>query len=357
MIEIKNLSLQLGDFYLKDLNLTIADREYFVIIGPTGAGKTVLLEYIAGLHRLHSGEIWVDGKNITHLAPEEREIGYVPQDYVLFPFLNVVGNISFGLKRSKFSKSEIARRVDDLVKLMGITHLLRRDIRTLSGGEKQRVALARALAPSPRILLLDEPLASLDLQTSRHLMLELRRIHRELGITTIHITHNQTEAEEMADRIAIINTGRLEQVGQPEEVFFYPNSETVSGFIGAPNILDCDYSRVVGWGLVEVGCGGLSIVLPHDGNTVKRIALSPRDIYMSDTEPPGPKVNRFKGTITSIEPSSTVVRLRVQVEKHNLLAEMAPDAFEEMGDLQVGKEVYLIFKLRRIRVYEGNGIG
>jgi len=195
MIVIKNLSIDLGEFHLSDINLTISDREYLVILGPTGAGKTVLVEGIAGLHRIKQGEIWVDQNEVTHLTPEERNIGYVPQDYVLFPFLNVLKNITFGLRQTKSSKAEAQERVKTLTNLLGISHLLNRDTRSLSGGEKQRVALARALAPSPRILLLDEPLSSLDLQTSKYLRLELMRIHQEMGVTTLHVTHNHMEAE------------------------------------------------------------------------------------------------------------------------------------------------------------------
>ncbi len=352
MIEIKNLSLHLGNFSLKDINLTIEDREYFVILGPTGAGKTVFIECMAGLHHIKQGEIWVDQSEVTHLTPEERSIGYVPQDYVLFPFLNVVENIAFGLRQTRCPKAEMQERVKTLANLLSISHLLKRGTHSLSGGEKQRVALARALAPSPKILLLDEPLSSLDLQTSKYLRLELRRIHKELGVTTLHITHNQVEAEEMADRIAILNMGRLEQVGKPQEVFFYPESEIVSDFIGALNILNCDHCRTLGEGLMEVSCGGMRIILPHDGNPIQRVALFPRDIYISDTQPPGPQVNRFKGTITDIKSYGATVRLEVKVEGNTLQAEMPYDIFEEM-DLAVGKEVFLILKLRRIRVFEG----
>jgi len=356
MIEIKNLSINLGNFSLSNINLAIDDREYFVILGPTGAGKTVLIECIAGLHRINKGEIWIDGNNVTNLTPEDREVGYVPQDYVLFPFLNVVDNIAFGLRQAKYSPTEMQKGVETLSSLLSISHLLNRDTRSLSGGEKQRVALARALALSPKILLLDEPLSSLDLQTAKYLRLELRRIHQELGVTTLHITHNQTEAEEIADRIGILNMGRLEQVGSPEEVFFYPRNEIVSDFIGAPNILDCDYCHNLGQGLMEVNCGGLNIILPHDGNMVRRIALFPRDIYISNTKPPGPRVNRFKGVITSIKSSGAIVRLEVKVGENALLAEMPHHIFEDM-DLTVGKEVFLILKLRRIKVYENKDSG
>ena len=355
MIEIKNLSINLGNFSLSNINLAIDDREYFVILGPTGAGKTVLIECIAGLHRINKGEIWVDGNNVRGRAPEERSIGYVPQDNVLFPFLNVVDNIAFGLRQAKYSKTEKEKRVETLSSLLSISHLLNRDTRSLSSGEKQRVALARALALSPKILLLDEPLSSLDLQTAKYLRLELRRIHKELGVTTLHITHNQTEAEEMADRIAILDMGRLEQVGSPEEVFFYPKNERVSDFIGAPNILDCDYCHNLGQGLMEVSCGGLNIILPHDGNMVRRIALFPRDIYISNTKPPGPRVNRFKGIITGIKSSGATVRLEIKTGENALLAEMPYNIYEDM-DLTVGKEVFLILKLRRIKAYENKDL-
>lgn len=352
MIEIKELSLNLGSFSLIDINLTIGDGEYYVILGPTGAGKTVLLEYIAGLHRIKQGQIVVDGNDVTHLMPEERSIGYVPQDYVLFPFLNVKENIAFGLRQRNYPRKEIPGRVIHLADLLGISHLLNRDTRSLSGGEKQRVAIARALAPSPRILILDEPLSALDLQTSKYLRLELRRIHREFGVTTLHVTHNQLEAEEMADRIAILNLGRLEQVGSPHEVFFYPKNEIVSDFIGALNILECDSCRTIGQGLIEVDCNGLRIVLPRDVDSVKRIALFPRDIYVSDTEPPGPRMNQFEGVITDIKYAGAIVRLELKVGENTLQSEVPHDIFERMG-LTVGKCVFLKLKLRRIRIFEG----
>ncbi len=351
MIEIKRLSLAIGGFSLKDINLTIGDGEYFVILGPTGAGKTVLVECVAGLHKIRQGEVWVNGREFTHLAPEERGMGYVPQDYVLFPFLNVRENIIFGLKHSNKSKADMQERMMELADLLGISHILERDARSLSGGEKQRVALARALAPSPRIMLLDEPMSNLDLQTAKYLRLELKRIHRELGVTSIHITHNQAEAEEMADRIAIMSGGKLEQVGRPQEVFFAPENETVSAFIGALNILDCDSCHTLVPGLLEVSCGSMRILVPHDGESVRKIALLPRDIYVYDALPPGPPINRFQGMVTAISPLGGIVRLEIQVGETKLKTEMPGDTFEGM-DLAVGKEVYLILKLRRIRTYE-----
>jgi ABC-type sugar transport system ATPase subunit len=351
MIEIKNLSVHVGDFSLYKINLTINNREYFVISGPTGAGKTVLIECLAGLHHFRNGEIWIDGSNITSTPPEQRGIGYVPQDYALFPFLNVAGNIPFGLKARNSSKETIRERVGTLSHLLHISHMLNRNVHTLSGGEKQRVALARALATSPRILLLDEPLGSLDVRTAKYLRLELRRLHKELGVTTIHITHNLIEAEEMADRMAIMNMGTVEQIGTTDEIFFYPRSETVSDLIGAPNILDCDHVKPIGHGLVEAMCGGMSIILPLQADSIKKIALFPRDIYISANKPPGPEeLNRFKGTITDIQPFSSLIRLKVRVGTNQLMAELPKDLFEEMG-IEIDQDVFLILKLRRLRIH------
>jgi ABC-type Fe3+/spermidine/putrescine transport system ATPase subunit len=353
MIEIKNLSLHLGEFNLKDINLSIRDGEYFVILGPTGAGKTVLLECVAGLHHLKKGAIYFDSADVTHMVPEERNLGYVPQDYVLFPFINVFNNIAFGLKQLKISASEIQERVGKLADLMGVSPLLRRETRTLSGGEKQRIALARALAPSPRILLLDEPLGALDMRTAKYLRLELRRIHRQLGLTTIHITHDLMEALEMADRVAVVQNGQVEQVAEPEKMLFYPESEKVADFIGAPNILDCDYSRDLGQGVMEVGCGGLKITVPHEGGAIEKVAILPRHIYVSETRPPGLSVNGFQGIITSIELVGNMVKIWINVADNSLMSEIPSYIFEEMN-LSVGKEVFLILRMRRIRVYESN---
>jgi ABC-type Fe3+/spermidine/putrescine transport system ATPase subunit len=259
----------------------------------------------------------------------------VPQDYALFPFLNARKNITFGLGNKRRRKKETDLEVEKLAHLLGITHLLDRDVRTLSGGEKQRVALA---------------MASLDVRTSKYLRLELKRLHTELGITTVHVTHNLLEARELADRLAILNLGMVEQVGTLDEVFFYPRSEAVTDFIGTPNILDVDQCTNLGHGLIEAVCKGMPIVVPYDGADVKKIALFPRDIYISKTKPPGPQLNRFEGRVIEIQPYSALMQLKVEVEGNVLLAELPKDLCEEMN-IGVGQNVFLILKLRSLRVH------
>ncbi len=348
-IKLKNIC----KYICQDANLEIFDKELLVLLGPNGAGKTTLLNVIAGLTD-YEGSVLFDGVPVDKVPAFKREVGYLFQDLVLFPHLDVFANIAYGLRARKQPENEVEARVQELLQAMKIKHLSSRYPKHLSGGEKQRVALARALALSPRVLLLDEPLSSLDVQTSKYLRIELRQLQKELGITTIYVTHDLAEAEEIADRIAVIQHGHVAQVGTPDEVFFYPENEHVSEFIGAPNILDCDSCRGLGQGLLEANCGGLNIILPDDGNMVHRIALFPRDIYISETKPPGPGVNRFKGTITSIKSADDAVRLEVVVAGKKLVAEVPHHIFEDM-DLAVGKEVFLIFKLRRIKAYQNKG--
>lgn len=203
---------------------------------------------------------------------------------------------------------------------------------------------------------MDEPLSALDVQTSKYLRLELRRIHQELGVTTIHITHNHLEAEELADTMAIMSSGEIVQVGQPDDIFFSPQSEAVVSFTGSLNILECNSCRQLVPGLVEVNCNGMRIVLPHDEGNLQKIAISPRDVYISDILPPGLSVNRYKGIINAIDISATMAKLSINVDNVNLNAEMPVELSREMN-LTIGKEIYLILKLRRLKVFRNKENG
>ncbi len=345
-IELRDI----GNYACRGINLEVLSGELLVLLGPNGAGKSTLLDVIAGLTE-YEGSVLFDGLPVDRLPPQRRRVGYLFQDLSLFPHLDVASNIAYGLKARQTVKEDIVARMEELLDLVRIRHLSSRFPRHLSGGEKQRVAFARALATSPDILLLDEPLSSLDMQTSKYLRSELKQVQRRLGITTLYVTHELAEAEEVADRVAVIHEGHLEQVGRPEKVFFYPANGRVAAFIGAPNILQCDRTRSLGHGLVEVNCGGLLIVVPHDGNSVRRIALFPRDIYISPIRPLGPGVNRFKGVISEIKTFIELIRLTVKVGGNTLVAELPYHIFESLG-LEVGQDVFLILKLRKIKVFE-----
>jgi ABC-type Fe3+/spermidine/putrescine transport system ATPase subunit len=334
----------------RGVDLHIKDGELLVLVGPNGAGKTTLLNVVAGLTQ-YEGTVSFDGEPVDGLPPQRRGVGYLFQDQALFPHLTVASNIAYGLKAQDWSRGDVGTRVAELLELVRIEHLASRYPRHLSGGERQRVALARALAPVPKILLLDEPLSGLDRETARYLRVEVQQLQRRLGITTVYVTHELAEAEEVADRVAVIQDGRIAQIGSPKQVFFWPATEDVAAFIGAPNILSCERTRHLGHGLVEAQCGGMPIVVPHTGNGVRRIALFPRDIYISPTDPPGPDINRFGGIISHIEASAELVRLTVAVDGHQLVTELSHHLFESLG-LALGQEVFLILKLKAIKVCE-----
>jgi ABC-type Fe3+/spermidine/putrescine transport system ATPase subunit len=344
----------INKYVCQDVNLKILDKELLVFLGSNGAGKTTLINIIAGLTD-YKGSVLFDGVPVDKLPANKREVGYLFQSLVLFPHLDVTDNIAYGLSARGWPQERIQDRVNELLELVNIKHLASRYPKQLSGGEKQRAALARAIAPSPKVLLLDEPLSSLDAQTAKYLRTELKQLQRRLGITTVYVTHDLMEAVEMADRMAIIQSGRVEQVAEPERVLFYPESEKVADFIGAPNILDCDYCRSLEQGVMEVGCGGLKIIVPHEGNSAQKVAILPRHIYVSETKPPGPGVNCFQGTVTGIEFASNAVRIGIEAGKNNLMSEIPKHIFEEM-DMAVGKEVFLILRMRRIRVYENSNL-
>ncbi|MBW1828980.1 MAG: ABC transporter ATP-binding protein [Deltaproteobacteria bacterium] len=336
------------NFICQDINLTVKDGELLVLLGPTGAGKTTLLNIIAGLIN-YEGTVSFDGNSIDNLPARLRKVGFLFQDLALFPHLDVRSNIAYGLTIQGSPDGENNSRIKELLRLMNIGHLSHRYPKDLSGGEKQRVALARALATSPNILLLDEPFSSLDFRTSRYLMMELRRVQKALNITTIYVTHTLLEAKEMADRVGIIYDGKLEQIGLPQEVLFNPQSKKVSDFLGAPNVLDCEEFRVLREGLIEVSCGGMKIVASHEGGEVKKIIIFPAQIYVSNQQPPGPGLNRFRGVIADIIPSEFMMRFRIRVAENILLAELDQDMFSEMG-LEVGSEVFLILKLKWVKI-------
>ncbi|MDP2945739.1 MAG: ABC transporter ATP-binding protein [Atribacterota bacterium] len=341
-IKLENIS----KYICKNINLEIFDKELLVLLGPNGAGKSTLLNVIAGLID-YEGSVFFSNMPVDKVPANKRRIGYLFQELNLFPHLDVSVNIAYGLRVQKQPQDEIKDRVEKLLQIMKIKHLSPRYPKELSGGEKQRVALARALANSPRILLLDEPMNSLDYRTSKYLRTEFKILQKKLGITTIYVTHNFYEAEEMAERIAVLDKGSVEQVGSPKEIFFHP-TEAVNDFIGAPNILTCDYCNRLSFGLIEVKCGDISLVISSEREKIKKVAILPEDIYLSDTKPPGPDVNRVKGKLTEIEKSSSTVCCTVVTGKNSLKVKLPKEIFASMN-LNIGDEVWLILAPRKLK--------
>jgi multiple sugar transport system ATP-binding protein len=234
-IKIKNISKNFGDFQALDsINLTVKDQEFMALLGPSGCGKTTLLRIIAGLEKADTGEIWIDEKKIDNLPPKERGIAMVFQNYAIFPHMTVFNNIGFGLKMKNFSKSEIKKRVEKNAELMQITHLLDRYSGQISGGQRQRVAVARALAMQPKVILMDEPLSNLDALLRLEMRAEMKNILAESKTTAIYVTHDQVEAMSLADKISLIDKGRIVQCDTPSEIYHNPSTTSVGRFIGNP---------------------------------------------------------------------------------------------------------------------------
>jgi sulfate transport system ATP-binding protein len=232
-IDIDTVSKQFGDFTaLQDVSLEVPEGSLTALLGPSGSGKSTLLRIIAGLETPDSGTVSIDGDNVSHVVPQKRGIGFVFQHYAAFTHMSVRDNVAFGLSIRKRPKAEIRQRVDELLELVGLTKWADQQPSQLSGGQRQRMALARALAVSPKVLLLDEPFGALDAVVRAELRAWLRRLHDEQGTTTVLVTHDQEEAMEVSDRIAVMSAGAIEQVGSPREIYDRPATEFVMGFVG-----------------------------------------------------------------------------------------------------------------------------
>lgn len=238
-LELRNLkkSFTSDEYVLQGISLTIGKGEFITLLGASGCGKTTTLRIIAGLEQPDSGSVWLEGQDVTALEPNRRDVNTVFQNYALFPHMNVAENIGYGLKIRKVPKGEIKKKVKEMLELVQLEGYEKRKPSELSGGQRQRVAIARALANNPRVLLLDEPLGALDLQLRRAMQLELKRLQKKLGITFIYITHDQEEAINMSDRIVVMNKGRFEQIGTPDEIYDHPRTSYVATFVGNANIL------------------------------------------------------------------------------------------------------------------------
>ena len=302
-VELRGVSKRWDNFELQ-VDLSARDGEFLTLLGPSGCGKTTTLRIIAGLERPDSGRVLFGGKDVTDLEPYERNIGIVFQDYALFPHMTVFKNVAFGLEMRKLPRAEIERKVRWALELVGLEGFENRYPEQLSGGQQQRVALARALVVEPEVLLLDEPLSNLDAKIRERLRSEIRRIQRELGITTIYVTHDQEEAMAVSDRIAVMNIGRVEQIGEPLELYYHPKTDFVARFLGISNILELEADNGV------ARLGNLEFQVGVDGKV--RVFFRPESVLVT---------SGGDARVVGHELLPGRIRLYLDVEGHTIIAE------------------------------------
>ncbi|HOP66100.1 MAG TPA: ATP-binding cassette domain-containing protein [Methanoregulaceae archaeon] len=351
MIEFEDVSLTLGDFSLHQVSLAIHDGDYYVIMGPSGAGKTIILETIAGLHVPESGRVLLDGKDMRSIPPENRNIGLVYQDYSLFPHMKVEKNIAFGMRMRKIPQADIERQVRSLMKRFGIAHLAQRSPLTLSGGEQQRVAIARALAIEPGVLLLDEPLSALDPMTRELFVEELRTIHREQALTIVQVTHSTSEASELGTRMAMIMDGRLVQEDRVEHILRSPGTNRIARFIGYENIFD-GVVRSCEDGLSRVETDGVSVWAVSSAPVGQRVAfcIGADEISLYNEVMDGSALNVFPGAVTKITISGALALITIDIGIM-ISAVLTRRSATEMG-IEAGAKVFISFKASAVHVMD-----
>ncbi len=310
MLKLKNINKKLGNFALSGITIEIPEGEYFVLLGRSGSGKTQLLELIAGLNLPDSGEIWINNRDVTRKKIQERQVGLVFQDYAIFPNMTVFGNIAYSLHSRRLKRKEINQKVNKIAEEMNIKDILDRFTNNLSGGELQRVALARTLINSPRLLLLDEPMASIDASLKDDIRRTLRQLNRN-GLTIIHVTHDYREAVSLATRIGVIHNGHIIQEGLPEVVFSKPVNKFVARYAGIRNFFRVKFSAQNGrW---KAQCDNkLIFTIKGSGFPAEGlIILKSDDIKISDSKPDPGSDNCFRGVVREINPSEYGMEIMV----------------------------------------------
>jgi len=349
MLELNNVCKNLGEFNLSNLNLKVNKGEYFMILGKSGAGKSLFLELITGMQNPDKGEIILDGINITHKKIQKRQVGMVFQDYAIFPHLNVYNNIGYPLQNKGLSKEKRDRLILKVADQMDIKHLLKRNPGTLSGGELQRVALARVLTLKPKLLLLDEPLVSLDVQLRKDIRTILRKIHQS-GQTILHVTHDYEETITLADKVAILQNGQLIQSGTPSEIFHHPKTSFVAEFIGLKNYIPVNLFNTDD-DLCQAKVKGhqnLVLCLLNDkskGNG--HLIINAEDIIISLDKMSTSAINNFQGVIKEMHPG--IKGMEVVVDIGVEITSIITKRSTKNLDLREGKVVWVSFKASGVR--------
>ena len=339
-IVLEDVSKGYGDHLaVREVTLAIRDGEFFSLLGPSGCGKTTSLRMIAGFVEPDEGRILLHGQDVTDVPPNRRPVNMVFQQYALFPHMSVYDNVAFGLSVKRVPRSEHRERIEQLLEVVALRGFERRKPRQLSGGQQQRVALARALVNRPAALLLDEPLGALDVKLRKQMQLELKRIQHELGTTFVYVTHDQEEALAMSDRIAVMNDGRVEQVGTPREVYEQPATPFVADFIGSLNALEVTLDEVVGgYGIARIGERDRVVVPVESGaspGASRRVAVRPEHVRLAAQNESG---SHLAGTVADVVYLGMYTQVHVdtaagRVVAHRLAAgeEVAPGAAVELA--------------------------
>ena len=351
IIDLQHVSKRFGDkTVLEDINLYIRKGEFITLLGPSGCGKTTTLRLIAGFLAPDEGEILLDGKDISGIPPYKRPFNTVFQRYALFPHLDVYDNIAFGLKLQKVPTDEIDRRVRRVLKLVSMTDYEERDVESLSGGQQQRVAIARALVNQPKILLLDEPLAALDLKMRKDMQIELKEMHKELGITFIYVTHDQEEALTLSDTIVVMNEGKIQQIGTPTDIYNEPVNSFVADFIGESNILNATMvrDRLVSFIGHDFPCvdEGFGENVPVD------VVVRPEDIYFTTD----PARCQFRARVNSCTFKGVHYEMYVDTDTGNELMIQDYDAYEPGSEVMLYIEpddIQVMRKERTCNTFDG----
>lgn len=345
MIRVEDLNINLPGFNLTDINLSIGENEFFILMGPTGAGKTVLLEAIAGLVPIRSGRIVIGETEITRLPPEKRGISIVYQDYALFPHLTVKENITYGLHFHRLDKGQAEKRLDRFLELLNLFYLQERLPTNLSGGERQRVALARALMVDPRVLLLDEPLSALDPAFREEVRNALKRLHQSSSTTFLMVTHDFAEALSLAGQAAIMNNGRIVQIGDVTEIFEKPESPFVADFVGMKNLFQASFTgthALVSGIRIEIG----RMVDPSS----HYLAIRPEEMVISREKFSSSMRNNYSGIVTRIDNQGFYYEVDVRVGDVSFKGLITKGALIELG-LQEGNPVFLSFKASAVHIF------
>ena len=351
IIEIRNISKSFGDkCILDDVSINVKKGEFVTILGPSGCGKTTMLRLLAGFGQADKGEIRINGEDITNVPPHQRPVNTVFQRYALFPHLDVYENIAFGLKLQKVPADEIDKRVMKVLKMVSMTDYEDRDVESLSGGQQQRVAIARAIANQPQVLLLDEPLAALDLKMRKDMQIELKEMHRKLGITFIYVTHDQEEALTLSDTIIVMNEGKIQQIGTPTDIYNEPQNSFVADFIGESNILN---GKMIKDRLVEFAGHEFECVDEGFGENVDvDVVVRPEDIYIMN------KLDgaQFGAKVKSCTFKGVHYEMFVETDKGYELMIQDYNAFEpdsEVGLIIRPADIQVMHKERTCNTFEG----